>query len=102
MLDFARERDAKLTGRSEILALLGLLHLAGITKSVRLNIEQLWAKRNLQTYYVCCGTRFLMRYIRFDGKGTRTEKNTTDKPYGKILSKIIKTFMFHQSIRHKK
>ncbi|KAJ3632061.1 hypothetical protein Zmor_024832 [Zophobas morio] len=79
MLDFARERDAKLTGRSEILALLGLLHLAGITKSVRLNIEQLWAKRNLQTYYVCCGTRFLMRYIRFDGKDRRGKQTNLER-----------------------
>ena len=41
--NFSRERDAKLTDKTELKALIGLLYLAGALRSNKQSLEELWS-----------------------------------------------------------
>lgn len=81
---FARERDAKLTDMIEFKSFIGLLYLAGVLKSNRLSLEELWGEdgygvemfrlvMNLKRF------KFLIRCTRFDNVTTRTARKEFDK-----------------------
>ncbi|KAK9738210.1 DDE superfamily endonuclease [Popillia japonica] len=74
---YGRDRDCKVTDKAEIEALLGLLYLAGLLKSSRLNVDELWDRRFL----------FLLRHLGFDDFSTRATRKQTDK-----LARIRKLF----------
>lgn len=81
---YSRERDVKPTNTSEIFALLGLLYLAGVNKSGRLNTKQLWSTNGtgIELFRLTMSMnrfKFLLKYIRFDDKDTRAERLKTDK-----------------------
>ncbi|KRY13934.1 PiggyBac transposable element-derived protein 4 [Trichinella patagoniensis] len=81
---YVRERSAKDTDENEIKALLGLLLLAGVFQSNRLNLCDLYntdgtgveifpSTMSLQRL------RFLLRCLRFDDHATRSERKRQDK-----------------------
>ncbi|KRX42151.1 PiggyBac transposable element-derived protein 4 [Trichinella murrelli] len=81
---YVRERSAKDTDEDEIKALLGLLLLAGVFQSNRLNLCDLYntdgtgveifpSTMSLQRL------RFLLRCLRFDDHATRAERKRQDK-----------------------
>ncbi|KRX71861.1 PiggyBac transposable element-derived protein 4 [Trichinella sp. T6] len=81
---YVRERSAKDTDENEIKALLGLLLLAGVFQSNRLNLCDLYntdgtgveifpSTMSLQRL------RFLLRWLRFDDHATRAERKRQDK-----------------------
>ncbi|KRY42488.1 PiggyBac transposable element-derived protein 4 [Trichinella spiralis] len=81
---YVRERSAKDTDENEIKALLGLLLLAGVFQSSRLNLCDLYntdgtgveifsSTMSLQRL------RFLLRCLRFDDHATRSERKRQDK-----------------------
>lgn len=81
---YSRERDARTTDVTEIKALIGLLYMAGILKSGRLNAEDLWGvdgtgveifrlTMSLQRF------RFLLQHLRFDDLQTREARRALDR-----------------------
>lgn len=81
---YSRERDAKTTNVIEIKALIGLLYMAGVLKSSRLNAEDLWRvdgtgveifrlTMSLQRF------RFLLQHLRFDDLETREARRAVDR-----------------------
>ncbi|VEN49604.1 unnamed protein product [Callosobruchus maculatus] len=82
--NYQRSRDARPTNLPEIKALFGLLYLAGIHKSSRLNTEELWSREGtgIDLFWLTMSLqrfRFLMRVIRTDNKNTREERCKKDK-----------------------
>ena len=80
----SRDRDARNTSKEEVSALIGLLYLAGVYKSGRQNLDDLWAQdgTGVDLFHTTMSLRrfkFLLQCIRFDDKGTRTERLTSDK-----------------------
>lgn len=80
---YARERDAQYTDLIEIKAFIGLLYLAGVYRSNRLNLEELWASDGdgIEKFRLTMALRrfkFLVRCMRFDDAGTREDRKTTD------------------------
>lgn len=81
---YKRDRDAKVTSRSEVMALLGLLYLLGVKKTNHTNVKELWSNDGSgieMTRAVMSYNRFLflLRCIRFDEKSTRQERRVHDK-----------------------
>lgn len=79
-----RDRDAKEKDIVEIQALFGLLYLAGVLKSNRLNTEDLWNKNGIgvEIFRLTMSIqrfRFLLVHLRFDDSTTRTERKKVDK-----------------------
>ncbi|VEN43902.1 unnamed protein product [Callosobruchus maculatus] len=77
--NYQRSRDARPTNLPEIKALFGLLYLAGIHKSSRLNTEELWSRdgTGIDLFWLTMSLqrfRFLMRVIRTDNKNTREKR----------------------------
>lgn len=82
--NFQRERDAKTTHPTEVLAFLGLLLYSGVLKANRLNIEELWRSdgSGIEMFRLVMSIkrfRFLLRCLRFDNKDTRQNRQETDK-----------------------
>lgn len=81
---YHRPRDAKNTTKSEILAFIGLLLLAGTKKQNHTHFLELWTAdgtgseifRATMSYNRFL---FLLTAIRFDDKSTRRERKATDK-----------------------
>ncbi|KAJ3646387.1 hypothetical protein Zmor_005897 [Zophobas morio] len=81
---FARERSARETDLVEIKAVLGLLYLAGVLKSNRLNVDELWERdgSGIELFWLTMSKQrflFLIRHLRFDDSTTRTERKVSDK-----------------------
>lgn len=81
---FQRERDAKLTDKTEIKAVIGLLFLAGVVRSNRQSLEELWGTdgTGIEMFRVVMNIKrfkFLLRCMRFDDKSTRDTRRKTDK-----------------------
>lgn len=82
---YARERDAKLTDSCEIRSLLGILYLAGVLKSGRRSIIEMFDMNNgtgVEAIYVTMTEhrfRFLMRCLRFDDVQSRDLRKSHDK-----------------------
>nr|XP_023014742.1 uncharacterized protein LOC111504426 [Leptinotarsa decemlineata] len=81
---YARYRDARPTDTIEMRALLGLLLYAGVMKSSRLNVGELWKSDGSIIEILRLGMSikrflFLLRCLRFDNKDTREERTAIDK-----------------------
>lgn len=82
--NFSRARDANLTNKAEIQALIGLLYFAGVLKSSRMNTDDLWKSdgTGVEIFRLTMSQtrfRFLLRYIRFDDKESRIQRRELDK-----------------------
>ncbi|UYV65868.1 hypothetical protein LAZ67_3005763 [Cordylochernes scorpioides] len=81
---FSRERDAKLTTVTEILALFGLLIMSGVKRAAHLTYKELWAVDGSGVEIVRAIMSqerflFLLRCLRFDYITTRKERKKLDK-----------------------
>ncbi|UYV67220.1 hypothetical protein LAZ67_4004427, partial [Cordylochernes scorpioides] len=81
---FSRERDAKLTTVTEILALFGLLIMSGVKRAAHLTYKELWAVDGSGVEIVRAIMSqdrflFLLRCLRFDDITTRKERKKLDK-----------------------
>lgn len=83
--NFVRDRDAKLTDYCEIRALFGMLFLAGVMKSSRRNVIEIFDMKNgtgVEAINVTMSERrfrFLMRCLRFDDIHSRNQRKSIDK-----------------------
>ncbi|XP_069680912.1 piggyBac transposable element-derived protein 4-like [Periplaneta americana] len=81
---YSRERDARETTRSEMMALMGLLYLIGVKKANHTDVTELWAVdgSGIEITRAVMGFKrflFLLRCIHFDDKRTRQERRVSDK-----------------------
>lgn len=81
---FNRERDAKTTDLIEMKAFIGLLYFAGLYKSNRQNLDDLWSSDGMgvELFRLVMSERrfrFLIRCLRFDDRETRLERKSVDK-----------------------
>lgn len=82
---YSRERDAKETDETEIRAVIGILILAGVSKSGRQNILKLFDDTKgtgIETIYLAMSSQrfsFLMRNLRFDNFTDREQRREIDK-----------------------
>lgn len=81
--NFSRSKDAKETNLEEMKAVLGLLVLAGVTKSRSLKLENLWDRTKLgipvfNATMSITRFRFLLRCMRFDDINDRVERKELD------------------------
>ncbi|XP_044760276.1 piggyBac transposable element-derived protein 4-like [Coccinella septempunctata] len=93
---FERDRDARSTDSCEIKALIGILYIAGVQKSGRENILDLWSTDGTgceQIYLTMSYNRFrfLCRCIRFDNIHDRHERRQFDKlaPIRNIFERFV-------------
>lgn len=93
---YSRERDARHVDIIELRAFLGLLYLAGMHRSNRLNLEDLWATNGsgIELFRLTMSLRrfrFIHNSIRFDDKTTRLERIKIDKlaPVREIFSLFV-------------
>lgn len=82
--NFSRKRDALPTTECEIKCLLGLLILAGVNRSGRQSLEDLWNQSGfgVEIFHVSMSLqrfRFLLRCIRFDDVRNRSERQAIDR-----------------------
>ncbi|GBM95363.1 hypothetical protein AVEN_255074-1 [Araneus ventricosus] len=96
---FSRESDARLTDNIESKALIGLLLLAGVLRSNRHILEELWSTDGmgiemLRTVMSLKRFQFLLRCCRFDDKETRNERRNTDKlaPIRESFEKFVEKY----------
>ncbi|XP_063931144.1 piggyBac transposable element-derived protein 4-like [Zophobas morio] len=94
--NYTRERDAKETDILEVQALLGLLYLAGVLKSSRLNVEELRNSNGTGVEIFRLTTsqsrfRFLLQHLRFDDMTTREVRKKLDKlaPIREIFDNFV-------------
>lgn len=83
-LNYDRPRDAKDTTKTEFLAFLGLLLLAGVKKENHTHFLELWANDGTgnEIFKACMSCNrflFLLSAVRFDDKNTRAHRKLTDK-----------------------
>lgn len=81
---FQRERDARTTNVIEIKAVIGLLYLAGVLRSNRQSLEELWGEDGfgVERFRLVMSLKrfkFLMRCMRFDDLDTREIRKANDK-----------------------
>lgn len=83
-------RDANLTNKLEIEALIGLLYFSGVLKSGRLNTKDLWKSDGIGVIFRMCMSQnrfsFNLCHIRFDDVTTRKEGKKVDKKLAWNLS----------------
>ncbi|KAF5289553.1 hypothetical protein FQR65_LT20793 [Abscondita terminalis] len=96
--NYTRERDANKTDANEIRAMLGLIYMAGVTKSNKLNLEDLWRRDGYGIEIFCLTMslqrfRFLLRCVRFDNIETRAVRRELDKLAP--IRKIFELFVSH-------
>lgn len=83
-LNYERPRRAKDTTKQEIMALLGLLFLAGTKKQNHTHFLELWTKDGTgsEIFRACMSADrflFLLAALRFDNKDTRKDRKSIDK-----------------------
>ncbi len=69
---------------TELLAVFGLLYLAGIHKSSHANVDELWATNGtgIEIFHLIMSRerfRFILRSLRFDDERTRNDRKVLDK-----------------------
>lgn len=97
---FRRVRDARDTDEKEIKALIGILYLAGLLKSGRQNISQMWDNSKgtgVEAIYLTMSKsrfQFLMRCLRFDDITDRAQRRKLDKlaPIREIFDYTVNNF----------
>lgn len=82
--NYSRERNTKPTDAVEIQALVSLLYLAGVLKSGRLNVSELWNNNGtgVEIFRLTMSRfrfLFLLQHLRFDDLNTREERRQIDK-----------------------
>lgn len=94
--NYQRERDAKETTIEEIKAIIGLLYLAGYTRSGRQNIYDLWSTDGtgieiFRTVMPLSRFKFLLQCLRFDDKSSREDRKKLDNfaPVREIFDKFV-------------
>jgi len=102
---YSRERDAKQIDKTELKAFLGLLYLAGLYRSNRLNLTDLWATdgSGIELFRLTMSLRrfrFIHNCIRFDDKLTRAERLKVDKlaAVREIFSAFVDNCKLHYSM----
>jgi hypothetical protein len=85
--NYIRDRDAKDTDKIELLALFGLLYLAGRHRASRMNLRDFWSTDGtgsevFRTTMAYKRAQFLLQTIRFDDIETRVNRRATDKLAG--------------------
>ncbi len=83
-VNYSRERDGKLTSRSEIIALIGVLFLIGVKGGQHTNVCELWTTdgTGIMAVRSCMSSKrflFLLRCVRFDDKHTRSDRQRVDR-----------------------
>lgn len=81
---YERQRDVIQTDRTEIRAMIGLLYLAGVNKSSKQNLEDLWRSdgHGIEYFRLTMSLRrfrLLLRALRFDDKNTRLVRQQSDR-----------------------
>ena len=82
--NYDRERDAKITTKTELKAFLGLLVLSGAKRAGHVSFLELWATdgSGIEIFRACMSYNrflFLLSAIRFDDRTTRSQRKETDK-----------------------
>lgn len=82
--NYSRDRNASETDLAEIQALIGLLYLAGVLKSGRLSVDELWNNTGtgVEIFRLTMSKfrfMFLLQHLRFDDMDTRAERKQIDK-----------------------
>ena len=82
--NYDRERDAKITTKTELMAFLGLLVLSGVKRAGHVSFLELWATdgSGIEIFRACMSYNrflFLLLAIRFDDRTTRSQRKETDK-----------------------
>ena len=82
--NYDRERDAKITTKTELKAFLGLLVLSGVKRAGHVSFLELWATdgSGIEIFRACMSYNrflFLLSAIRFDDRTTRSQRKETDK-----------------------
>uniref|UniRef100_A0A8W7PT53 PiggyBac transposable element-derived protein domain-containing protein n=1 Tax=Anopheles coluzzii TaxID=1518534 RepID=A0A8W7PT53_ANOCL len=98
--NYARERDANPTDEMEIMALLGVLYIAGTVRDGRENIERLFDTKmgtGLEAVYLTMTSlryHFLIRSIRFDDPTAAQDEIEGDKlaPVRPIYERIVSNY----------
>ncbi|KAL4153702.1 hypothetical protein QTP88_001535 [Uroleucon formosanum] len=98
--NYERARDARETDDVEIKAFIGILILAGVSKSSRQNIFNLFDDSKgtrLETVYLTMNVqrfRFLVRNLRFDDFTNRSERSEIDKlaPIRELFEVVVQHF----------
>lgn len=83
-VNYSRERNTKETDLVELQALISLLYLAGVLKSGRLNVNELWNNdgTGVELFRLTMSKfrfMFLLQHLRFDDIDTRADRNRIDK-----------------------
>ncbi|XP_045482051.1 uncharacterized protein LOC123686113 [Harmonia axyridis] len=94
--EFSRGSDVRHTDVVEIHAFIGLLYLAGVYKSSRQCLEELWGQEGdgIEKFSLVMSMKrfkFLIRSLRFDDRTTRDQRKTLDRlaPIREIFDKFI-------------
>ena len=82
--NYDRERDAKITTKTELMAFLGLLVLSGVKRAGHVSFLELWAtdSSGIEIFRACMSYNcflFLLLAIRFDDRTMRSQRKETDK-----------------------
>lgn len=82
--NYQRERDTKLIDIIELKAFIGLLYLAGVYKSNRQSLEELWGTNGdgVEKFGLVMNIKrfkFIIRCLRFDDRLTREERKKQDR-----------------------
>lgn len=82
--NYTRERNTKETDIAEIQALISLLYLAGVLKSSRLSVDDLWNDNGtgVEQFRLTISKyrfQFLLQNLRFDNIDTRAERKQVDR-----------------------
>ena len=77
--NYDRERDAKMTTKTELMALIGLLVLSGVKRAGHVSFLELWATdgSGIEIFRACMSHNrflFLLLTIRFDDRTTRSQE----------------------------
>ena len=81
---YDRERDAKITTKTELMAFLGLLILSYVKRAGHVSFLELWATdgSGIEIFRACLSYNrflFLLLAIQFDDRTTRSQRKETDK-----------------------
>jgi hypothetical protein len=95
----------KRTTLSEIKACIGLLYMAGVFKSIRQILDDLWANDETgmeivrSTMSLQC-FRFLLQCLRFDYRTTRAARSEVDKlaPIRQVFKLFVTKYKSHYSV----
>ena len=95
-MNYKRQRNARSTSEKEIKAVIGLLYFAGVFKSGRQNIYDLWNtdETGVDIFHakmLLARFKFLLQCIRFDDIATRNERKESDKLVP--IRKMFESFM---------